>query len=505
MGNARSDTRSLASVHYLDDNSSTMYEEPLLGMRDKEQQVQEQSEKVDLRVVIHQLNSFFAVVWPVSIAIICSSLAASYISDPVMKRAMTTYMYYQDIDTSELSTAEKTEEAFLNALLVIVFIAFLTFGIVLLYKCNGMHLFAWYCMLYSAALLGLMGSKLVVIVLCSNLHLVVDRISLTVVMYNFAMVGVLSIFYQKGIPVIFERGYLIATSVIVAWQLSQLPEWSVWMLLLLLGFWDLFAVMTPVGPLRCLVDLVQEKGTPIPGLLFEADVEDAHIGENIKIQQGSRSARRRRFPTRETVPEESFIRRLLLAEETDHTLQEHGAVNAAEFRRQVLAFLYDQNSQCQSQSEELALKFERNQRRLWRNLYTYYGIDYMSKQQPYPSIQTVFPPSMDTYPAYAGTGSNFSHERSENREDKSIKLGLGDFIFYSVLVARASLHGFDVFAACFLSILVGLGITLYLLAHFDALPALPISLFLGIVTYLLMVTIISPLLDELQAGNVFGI
>eukprot|EP00644_Phytophthora_capsici_P011605 jgi/Phyca11/128848/e_gw1.79.142.1 len=305
-------------------------------------------------------------------------------------------MYYQDIDTSELSTTEKTEEAFFNALLVIIFIAFLTFAIVLLYKCNGMHLFAWYCMMYSAALLGLMGSKLVVIVLCSNLNLVIDCFSLIVVMYNFAMVGVLSIFYQKGIPAICERGYLIATSVIVAWQLSQLPEWSVWMLLLLLGFWDLFAVMTPVGPLRCLVDLVQEKGTPIPGLLFEAD------------------------------------------------------------------------------------------------------------QQPYPSIQTVFPPSLDTYPAYAGTGSNYALERSETREDKSIKLGLGDFIFYSVLVARASLHGFDVFAACFLSILVGLGITLYLLARFDALPALPISVFLGIATYLLMLTMVSPLLDELQAGNVFG-
>ncbi|KAK1929741.1 Presenilin-like protein [Phytophthora citrophthora] len=497
MGNARSGTRSLASVHYLDD-SSTMYKEPLL---DKEQQLQEQSEKVDLGVVIHQLNSFFAVVWPVSIAIICSSLAASYISDPVMKQAMTTYMYYQDIDTSELSTAEKTREAFFNAFLVIIFIAFLTFGIVLLYKCNGMHLFAWYCMLYSAALLGLMGSKLVVIVLCSNLNLVVDCFSLIVVMYNFAMVGVLSIFYQKGIPSICERGYLIATSVIVAWQLSQLPEWSIWMLLLLLGFWDLFAVMTPVGPLRCLVDLVQEKGTPIPGLLFEADVEDAHIS---RIQQQS-TARRRKFATRETVPEESFIRRLLLVEEAAQTLQDHRAVNAAEFRRQVQAFLYDQNSQCQSHSEELALKFERNQLRLWRNLYTYYGIDYTPKQQPYPSIQTVFPPSMDTYPAYVGTGYNYAIERSEVREDKSIKLGLGDFIFYSVLVARASLHGFDVFAACFLSILVGLGITLYLLARFDALPALPISLFLGIITYLLMVTMISPLLDELQAGNVFGI
>ncbi|ETP45603.1 hypothetical protein F442_08010 [Phytophthora nicotianae P10297] len=501
MGNARSDTRNLASVHYLsvsgDESNSTMYEEPLL---DKSRQLQQEDDKIDLGAVIHQLNSFFAVIWPVSNAIICSSLAASYISDPVMTQAMKTYMYYQDIDSSGLSTAEKTEEALLNALLVIVFIAFLTFGIVLLYKCNGMHLFAWYCMLYSAALLGLMGSKLVVIVLCGNLHWVIDRISLAIVMYNFAMVGVLSIFYQKGIPGILERGYLIATSVIVAWQLAQLPEWSIWMLLLLLGFWDLFAVLTPVGPLRCLVDLVQEKGTPIPGLLFEADVEKAHIGGNTIDQ----NAPKRRFASRDTVPEEVFIHRLLLAAESVN-VQDHGAVNGALFRRQVQVFLYDQNSQCQNQSDELARKFERNQLRLWRNLYTYYCVDYVSKQQPYPAIHTVFPTSMDTYPAYAGRPNYNYDTRGEGCEDKSIKLGLGDFIFYSVLVARASLHGFDVFAACFLSILVGLGITLYLLARFDALPALPISLFMGIITYLLMITITSPLLEELQARNVFGI
>ncbi|KAI9996693.1 hypothetical protein PInf_014436 [Phytophthora infestans] len=369
---------------------------------------------------------------------------------------MKTYMYYQDIDSSELSTAEKTEEALLNALLVIIFIAFLTFGVVLLYKCNGVHLFAWYCIMYSAVLLGLMGSKLVVIVLCGNLHWVIDRISLTIVMYNFAMVGVLSIFYQKGIPGTLERGYLIATSVIVAWQLAQLPE---------------------------------EKGTPIPGLLFEAEVEKFHIGE------------RRRFATRDTVPEEIFIRRLLLAAPGESVLQGHGAVSVDLFRRQVHSFLYDQNSQCQNRSEELATRFERNQLRLWRNLYSYYCVDYVSQQQPYPDIGAVFGTSMDTYPAFAG-GSSYNQEGDE---DKSIKLGLGDFIFYSVLVARASLHGFDVFAACFLSILVGLAITLCLLARYDALPALPISLFLGIITYLLMITIISPLLEELQRGNIFGI
>ncbi len=35
----------------------------------------------------------------------------------------------------------------------------------------------------------------------------------------------------------------------------------------------------------------------------------------------------------------------------------------------------------------------------------------------------------------------------------SIKLGLGDFVFYSVLVSRAATYGFSAFVACFLVIL----------------------------------------------------
>jgi hypothetical protein len=48
-------------------------------------------------------------------------------------------------------------------------------------------------------------------------------------------------------------------------------------------------------------------------------------------------------------------------------------------------------------------------------------------------------------------------------------------------------------------------VTLYLLSRFDALPALPISLFLGIVVYLLTLTVVGPLLEELQSSNIFAI
>lgn len=80
----------------------------------------------------------------------------------------------------------------------------------------------------------------------------------------------------------------------------------------------------------------------------------------------------------------------------------------------------------------------------------------------------------------------------------SIKLGLGDFIFYSVLVAKAAMYSFTTFIACTLVILFGLGATLVLLSvYHKALPALPISIFLGVTFYLLTRTAIEPWIEDL--------
>lgn len=102
------------------------------------------------------------------------------------------------------------------------------------------------------------------------------------------------------------------------------------------------------------------------------------------------------------------------------------------------------------------------------------------------------------------------HDARDDEDDEdfglpdAIKLGLGDFVFYSVLAGRAAMYDLLTSFVSYLAIIAGLGCTLLLLAvHQKALPALPISIALGCVAYAAARWVLEPLVLSLTTRLVF--
>lgn len=86
----------------------------------------------------------------------------------------------------------------------------------------------------------------------------------------------------------------------------------------------------------------------------------------------------------------------------------------------------------------------------------------------------------------------------EDEDDTGVKLGLGDFIFYSILVGKASQEApWSVVIACYVCIVVGLVMTIFILCIMQkALPALPFSIFIALTFYFSIRPTIIPLTDH---------
>ena len=190
----------------------------------------------------------------------------------------------------------------LNGLVIIGIVCAITFTIVALLKYRFMKVLYGYLILTFMSLLFFVASEFFRVAVEAYGLDGVDKITYWFSLYNFAMVGTLSIFVPQGVPVWLTQAYLILASVLVAWQLSQFDPWTAWILLILLSLYDLFAVLTPCGPLKVLVDLMQQEDAPSlpPGLLFEATNRNpTNANTSRPTQQSRRSAFSNNTSTRE--------------------------------------------------------------------------------------------------------------------------------------------------------------------------------------------------------------
>mmetsp|Transcript_14865 Transcript_14865/g.21106 ORF Transcript_14865/g.21106 Transcript_14865/m.21106 type:complete len:660 (+) Transcript_14865:85-2064(+) len=530
------------------------------------------NEGISLEELIYATASFHAIVQPVCITMILTALSVHYINTPATKAAGEQQLAqtYQVFTISEDTGAMASLGlGLVNSLIIVCAIGSMTFLLVLLYKYRCMKVLGGYMVLASTVLLGFLGGQMFHVAIYKY-QLMIDQLSFYVTMYNFAVVGTVAIFYQKGIPQVINQSYLVFTSVIVAWQLSYFNDWMAWALLVMLALYDLFAVLTPCGPLKALVKLMSKDDAPaMPGLLYEARLPDnatrpgqasRRTNNNVSFdtaattnnRSGERSRDRNNSNASPTsVADGTRERTVERAPQHAASVKSNGNTQVTVAQRgsnstttntnrtseeHVRTSMATSSSHSRTATIPLAIAKVYKLPLVIRSsaLHTIASLDTSS---PTAYLQQQFSPQElqeiveVKFPRGGGRIESAPNDDGEddirymvyNRDgelrrtllvdesgkvlevvkravksvgDNNIKLGLGDFIFYSVLVSKAAESSFAAFVACFISILMGLGGTLVLLAvYHKALPALPISIFLAVVFFVLTIYCMSPWIE----------
>jgi len=406
------------------------------GRREVVEQVVVEEEELSLKYGAHHVIKLFS---PVTL---CMAVVVATISSITYYTEKGTYLVYTPFHEQSDDAGTIAWQALANAGIMLAVIAVMTGLLVLAYKYRCTKLIHGWLFLSSLMLLFLF-SYLYLAEVLKAYNLPMDYITLAIVIWNFGMVGMISIYWKA--PLLLQQGYLIFISALMALIfIKYLPDWTTWAVLGVISLWDLFAVLAPFGPLRILVETAQERNEQIfPSLIYSSGMVYSIVGtadqENVKNEEDQPVAPRRASRS---------------GEDARDGFSDNWARDSDERSRQRSARVLESNPG---------------------------AVRGPSGQQE--TVQVI----------------------EEDEEDSGVKLGLGDFIFYSILVGKASSYGdWNTTLACFVAILIGLCLTLVFLALFRrALPALPISITFGLIFYFLTREIVTPFCDVLASKQIF--
>ncbi|XP_077486489.1 presenilin-1-like [Amblyomma americanum] len=471
--------------------------------------------------------------------------------------------------------------SFGNALSFLSMIVIVNVVLVLLYKRGHYNIIqAW--MMTGTTILLFLTSYYYMGRIAFYFNLPLDHLSWSVFIWNVGVTGITALYY--GGPFFMQQGYLVYVSVLMAMVLEEsFPEWTSWILLVLVSIWDVFAVLCIVGPLRILLETAKERNEPLfPALVFSTSTAWCYAADKRSISMAppgtssvaAAAAMRLRADKAPTVPmvgSESMsetqgvtknltsegpdlLRRRVLLVPSSHDEEEifDSWSNSPDFKQHLV--VYDELSKALRAACVRSRKAPKIIKASDPNSSTSAtsgtdgdkgtssgpsGADYADEEEGRGLPSTRMPNSEDAggaldsdpqdahpgpsdvpvvHPSQGGKGPRNSrgHRTRRHRNTKStrqqeilddasseggMKMGLGDFIFYSVLVGKASRHGTGVTVlACYVAVIVGILLTLFLLVLLQKpLPALPFSISLGIIAYFSSVYLTEPFLDDMDA------
>lgn len=419
-------------------------------------------------------------VWPISFFVIKLAivvLLVSLLSSPSSPSPLTASFAAAAGGGAGGGGGDDIASALVTAVVFVVFVTAATFLMALLFYFRCTPCLRAYLGLSTIWILLLLGGQMCLLLL-SRLRLPLDVVSCALLLPNAAAALAIAAISPASVPIALHQSALLAIAVLTAFWFTLLPEWTTWALLVAMAVYDLGAVLIPGGPLRVLLELAIERNEEIPALVYGARPVDPRHGQNWRLwRERVRQLGGDLDPssTVEVIGEVLGRNPLLnsggsspnsatqAGEQTNLT----GAVSNSRVRESPVPDLSSGSANAQVR-EAFALPETR--------------LDIAEMRVPLIQPQPDRTSDDDDDDDEDGIGLGSSG---------AIKLGLGDFIFYSVLVGRAAMYDYMTVYACYLAIIAGLGITLLLLAFYrKALPALPVSITIGVLFYVLTRTLL---------------
>lgn len=417
-------------------------------------------------------DEIVSIVAPVSICMLLVVLLVAGLAPPSPALSSVATIAYSESPSD--SPGAKLAGALLNSLAFVAIVTAATFLLLALFYFRCTRFLRLYTAFSALVALGLFGGEVALVLLKASAF-PLDGLTFALLLSNLTAVGVVAVFAGNA-GIVVAQGYLVAIGVIVAYWFTRLPEWTTWMLLVAMSVYDLAAVLLPVGPLRLLVELAMSRDEQLPALIYEARPVVGHGEEEEEVRRlgaaGSVAGSSSNAPQSDCIVVNVEEGRLAMDGSPPLIRGEDGRVvgRGSESLRvggigEAASIVAGSSSNAQ-QAESTAVNVEEGR----------LGVDASS-----PLIM-----GEDGRVAGRGGSESLRIEGVGLGSSRAIKLGLGDFIFYSVLVGRAAMYDFMTVYACYLAIIAGLGVTLMLLGLYrKALPALPVSVLLGVVFYFL--------------------